>query len=551
MLLCFFSDSNATMSSMDIAMALKTNQFNKHDRRIIQEALNKFAKKKARKRIEKKRNLKQFLKGYRRKSGYDSGEMASNSSISSDDDRSTSVARTANYKSHMSSCRSTKTDVADFRRTLKDSNMFNDCTDNFKQNRMQGIVANLNASRSSTKSMPPPQNFSKAYCQNLKTQQDRFKNGYVLPSQRFNRSVAALSIPEGAEKPHYSERNKQNVKSSNRDLSKSPQEVNSDDEEIFSELTAIERPAINQRKRSVVSDDDDICLPIQKKPKVASPCKNMSKSFKDSTIIEKAKNDFEFAKPAFPVRKSANIKSKEILHSQAADMSTTEKLICQSRRPLSDSILFPTLLPKQVNTISQTREVEKELTEKNDSVEVSTLSQNTSEVSMRPSFIKRKLFTQNMDVTEKTDVLAVNSPQNSVYGAIQKERNKARKLVTSQNCLKRDIQSDDNNFLDLIHKIVPAERMNATNQTNKTSVQNVSEDDDDKWDVTSIISVRNNVENVSDTFTDEETVLADNGKLQPSPKLTRKQKTPPKLVADKKAKEKIMQKVLAEKNGKF
>lgn len=158
-------------------------------------------------------------------------------------------------------------------------------------------------------------------------------------NHKFNWSVAALSIPEGAEIP-YSEKpqngNSQTIK--NYGLSRNVQEQNSDDEVIFSDLTAIERPAINQRKRSVESDNDDICLPVQKKPKVASPCKNMSQSLKNSTVIEKTKNYFVFAKPAFPVKKFANIKAKEKILS-TTDTSTTEKLISKSRGTLSDTII--------------------------------------------------------------------------------------------------------------------------------------------------------------------------------------------------------------------
>lgn len=546
------------MCATDIVTALNNTQFNKYDMRMIREAYNKLMKQKSRKRIEKRRNLKLFLKGYRRKSGYDSGELGSNSSMSSDDNRST---RTLNYKNNRSSCRSTKTDVADFRRTIKESNMYNDCTDNIKQNRNHGTVgkpANINTSRSSASlfknmnekpsSMNQPVNFNKTQSQSSMILQDRFKNGFLLPSQRFNKSVAGSSIPEAAEKPHHSQRNiHQNPKASRRDHEGS-QELVSDDEEIFSEITAIERPAVNQRKRSFDSDDD-ICLPNQKKPKVASPCKNMLQSFKNSSVIEKANKDFEFAKPAFPVRKSANSKSKEQIISISTNLNTSEQLISQSKAPITNSIILP---PKQVNSILP-KAVEKE----KEDISEATISQDTTDLSMRPSFIKRKLFTQKMDVTENAnDILAANSPQNSVYGAIQKEKNKARKLVTSQYCLSRDIQTDEDNLLDLIHKIVPAELMNATNQTNKT-VQSKSEDNDDKWDVASIISTRNYDENVSDTFTDEDTVHADDSTPQPSPKAAVKQAkttpTKPSLTTEKKrSPTKIAQltkNVLVEKNG--
>lgn len=169
-------------------------------------------------------------------------------------------------------------------------------------------------------------------------------------------------------------------------------------------------------------------------------------------------------------------------------------------------------------------------------------------------FYRYKLFSeniaQNMPSTAKYQGFSsMFLPNNTVdniqkfnnKGAIQKDKNKAIKLG--------DTQSDDNNLVDTTVKVVPKERIH---QTNKIAVQNkVSGDKDNKCNKTSVLSIRNNDANVSGTFTDDDTVLGDNGKLQPSPKITRSQKTPPKLVTEKKPKDKITQNVLVDRNGKF
>lgn len=480
--------------------------------------------------IEKRRNLRVFLKGYRRKSGYDSGELASDSS-SSDDGRST---RAPNFK-NISTCRSTKTDIAHIRRNIKDTNMVKDCTDNFRQNKTLSMVngsTKLNSMRSlvsPSRSMIDKSTIPKLLTHNqssmnqIKCYGDLFKNRFTLPSQRFTQSIAATSIAEtsfGHSMP---------TKHSNNN----PQEQISDDDEIFSVSTSREKSTSNLRKRGMDGNDDMISLPNNKKPKV--------------DIVQK---DFEFAKPICPVRKVANAMSKEIVTSTSTNMNPTEKLISKSA----------SLPPIQIIPEPEDKQ--------EDNTELQTTSQNDTDVSMRPSFMKRKLFSQNMDVTEKINDMA-NSPQNSVYGKIQKEKNKARKLVTSQSCLSRDIQTDENDLLDLIHKIVPAECMNATAQSKKTITQNKSADKVN-GDVKSIVSVRNNnEEDLSDTFTDEDALIDCNGEIfspktvknvcnsplknvQKSPQKSPLQKSPVKKLQKSPYKvSKLSQNVLAEKNGKY
>lgn len=529
------------MSAVDIAMAFKNVKFNKCDLRMIKEAYNKFMKRRIRKKIEKRRNMRLFLKGYRRKSGYDSGEQGSDSSISSDDWKSTASAM---YKDNMSSCRSTRTDLTDFRKRIKESNMYKDCTENFKQNAMKNLFAvppanardKLHATNAlSTSTVQNQQGF---------TQKDRFKNGFLLPSQRFNKSVASVPIPERDRLQGNQNTLKQNKHTNNGYLNTQKRvnnETDSDQEEIFSGVTGREKSIHNvehqydritdQGKRSLEVEENSCSN--RKRTKLSSPLKqqktngfikdgkgaqvskstnakvikdinspkrdNVSKGSKDAN----SKNDFEFIKPQLPARKSAPAKTKE----------PKEKLISKSAPPLIDAVIPQNIAQSETTTIPATQtNVSKE--KQASAEEQPDVTQNsTSDLSMRPSFIKRKLFSQKMDVTERknmsSDGINVNSPQTNVYSAIQKEKHKARKLVTNQSCLSRDVAQEDNNLLDLIHKIVPPDRMNVTNVTNKTSIsttvssKNNPVEDDDKWDVTSIISTCNN-DDVSDTYTDEE-----------------------------------------------
>uniref|UniRef100_A0A2A4JNP1 Uncharacterized protein n=1 Tax=Heliothis virescens TaxID=7102 RepID=A0A2A4JNP1_HELVI len=488
-------DSSASVSAADIAFAFKNVKFNKYDLKVIKDAYHKLMKQRVRKRIERRRNMRLFLKGSRQGSGDDSGEQGSNSSVSSDDCRSVKTS----YKENMSSSRSARIDFKSF----KDSNMVKDCSENFRQNSFRNkfsVGSNINPFNStlaSKQTNPIP------------TQKDRFRNrsGFLLPSQRFNQSVASSAIMENTEKPpkvagknmnsvknHYSQNNNNGPSAS-------------EDEEIFSEMTVREKSTYNVEshgKRSLDSEDDT-SLPERKRTRIISPIKNAPNTKKAPTKPSIApcqkgiemSNSFEFAKPMLPVWKSRP--------------KVQEKLIAKSHttslQPLND---FVEPVAQTQNNLQSTQpsKVQEKPSENVPQLDQSETSQ-ISDISSRPSFIKRKLFTQKMDVAEKANLSndGTNSPQASVY-ALQKEKNKARKLVTNQSCLNREVQ-DENNLLDLIHKIVPPDRINLTNQTtmNQTKLTDVNskskQDHEDKWDVTSVISMCND-EDVSDTFTDEE-----------------------------------------------
>ncbi|XP_075981367.1 uncharacterized protein LOC142979998 [Anticarsia gemmatalis] len=488
-------DSSASVSAADIAFAFKNVKFNKYDLKVIKDAYHKLMKQRVRKRIEKRRNMRLFLKGSRRRSGDDSGEQGSDSSISSDDCRSVKTS----YKENMSCSNSARMDFTDFRKTVRDSDMLKDCSDNFKQSTFKNMfsinTSNHHRSQNLNSTSIPKHNNP------ILTQQERFKNGFLLPSQRFNRSVASTVIPESSENHHKNTENcRQNGKIKNASNEKPVNNLESgSDEEIFSEVTVREKSIESQRKRSLESDDDS-SLPNKKRSKLSSPVKSPIKKVpskaKNNKVVNNNNentNNFEFAMPTLPVRKS---KPK-----------VQEKVIAKSKQPLT-GFVEPT--PPKVATIAEP--VKPAIVQEKPKDDVAPIEQAEStlpsDVSMRPSFIKRKLFTQKLDVAEKANLSSdgVNSPQN-VYKALQKEKNKARKLVTSQSCLNREVQ-EDNNLLDLIHKIVPPDRINITNQTTmnqtKTDGNNSNKkDDDDRWDVTSVISMCNE-HDVSDTFTDEE-----------------------------------------------
>lgn len=453
-----------------------------------------------RKRIEKRRNMRLFLKGSRRRSGDDSGEQGSDSSVSSDDCRSIKTS----YKENMSYTGSARMNLTDFRKTFRDNNMTQTCTDNYKQNSFKNMFSintssrnhNFNNSTISKSSQPIP------------TLKDRFKNGFVLPSQRFNRSVASSTIPENSEKPKNMEPNHR--RNENYCVSNNKQNKNCEsgsEEEIFSGTTIKDKITLNPQKepsKRRFESDEETSLPDKKKSKMSSPVKNSQANtklpLKNNNLVNnnvENLNNFEFVKPTLPVRKS---KSK-----------VQEKVIAKSKQPLTG---FVEHIPNPI--VTNTEPVPliniQEKPSDNQSQEDNLEASQSSDVSARPSFTKRKLFTQTLDVAERANSSSdgVNSPQTNVYSGIQKEKNKARKLVTSLSCLNREVP-EDNNLLDLIHKIVPPDRMNVTNQTTmnqtKTDVNN-KKDDDDKWDVTSVIAMCNE-NDVSDTFTDEEIFASD------------------------------------------
>nr|XP_026493992.1 uncharacterized protein LOC113399143 [Vanessa tameamea] len=493
-------DSNASVSAADIALAFKNVKFNKYDLRMIKEAYNKFMKNRVRKKIEKRRNLKLFLKGNRKRSGEDSGEQGSDSSISSDDCRS---SRTILHKENIprSIHRPLKThDLSHFRTSIKESNMYKDCTNNFKQNSLRNIVAVTSLRQNHI----PQENIENTSVVMLK---ERFKKGssFLLPSQRFNKSTVMSNEVSLTNFIPFNNINKDNhcivtAENINHD-------TDSDKEEIFSQnitRDVISQQNSNQQRKRVLEVEETNASDRKRNKITMSPIKRNDCISNDINI---QKNDFNFKKPQMPIRKTSIAKKDQI----------PEILIAKSRQPLTGSLEIELPIdklsqpqhklhnPEDRHALElQNKYLQNTELEPDCSNQAEITYNSTTDVSMKPSFLKRKLFTQKLDVAESknmsNDNLAIHSPQNTIYSACR-EKNKVRKLVSSQSCLSRDV--GDDNVLDLIHKIVHPDQMNITAATNRKDLGKSNHENDDKWDVASVISMCNNDEG-SDTYTDEE-----------------------------------------------
>ncbi|XP_022113371.2 putative uncharacterized protein DDB_G0282133 [Pieris rapae] len=158
---------------------------------------------------------------------------------------------------------------------------------------------------------------------------------------------------------------------------------------------------------------------------------------------------------------------KKPLVPKLKDTSNTKEIV-------NSKIVPPTILVKNINEVPGG--IQNNMYECEES--------KLAEVSLKSSFSKRKLFTQKVDFLNSKEISAAAgpSPQTKIDN---KERNKTRKLVTTQSCLNRNVSDEEDNVMDLIHKIVPAEEIYATSSKTNTVT-------DDKFD-----------SDVSDTFTDE------------------------------------------------
>lgn len=516
--------------------------------KIIKEAYNKFIKHRVRKRIEKRRNLRTFLKGCRRKSGGESGEQASDSSLSSDDHRS--VKSFATFNDNAMS-RSDRINITHLKKTMKESGMYKDCTDNFRQNRFPNMLS------------VPPGNVQENLQPRLNntsvmSKNNRFKNGFLLPSQRFNASqLVAPPIPEtlcvgpqiiNSQIINEIQNGNQNTFNQNRDHTREPsQEAISEQEEIFSEITMMQKNNEPKSQRKRAFDEEDIPF-NRKKNKLSTPVKKCinPNTFKPKQTARKPNskgivNDFVFTKPQLPVKKLVNVNSLNVKPQQVpvgksksfqtngiissktqspqngSNSQQQETLISKSQAPVevisqiqtSEETVYQSP-EKLISKSSQPLDLEQQRTQNlphnNYEKDQHEMTHSTTDMSMRPSFIKRKLFTQKVDESENTESLVSlqnQGPQSNIYSKIQNEKHKARKLVT-QSCLSRDLE-DDSNLLDLIHKIVPPDRMNLTTATNKSEIHiNKSKPaNSNKWDITEIITTNKN-EELSDTYTDDE-----------------------------------------------
>ncbi|XP_068620360.1 putative mediator of RNA polymerase II transcription subunit 26 [Battus philenor] len=465
-------DSTASMSAMDIIFAFKNRKFNEHERTLIKQAYNKHLKNYHRRKVEKRRKQNRFFKN-RRKSGDDSGEMGSDSSICSNDGKST---RTTVYKDDISAYKPTKTNLTNLQTINNERPLYKDCTENIKQNYFKNMLT-IN---------PAPQIHKST--EKVCLMKDRFQKGFVFPSQRFHSSIASCS----------SEVSKSNI---NKDYRphiqneiyerQSNQDSESDQEEIISQISTVERNFNNDISNKRQKTLDNLHKNPVKKCKLS---KHEIQGLDNCNVTDKNyQNSFIFAKPQIPVKKSTTVNNKNL---------NPEILISKSPQLPVDVISMKYNKPQSTEQAEDVNNLEKENNNNMDSKE-----SQPNDVSMRPSFIKRKLFTQRLDIAENktTRDTSLNvSPQ--IKGKLKDtgEKNKTRKLTSSQSCLSRDV-IEDNNIRDLIHKIVPADRLNQTNSTNQTGTfnKNCQLDSNEKWDVNSVISFCNTNDG-SDTYTDEE-----------------------------------------------
>lgn len=400
----------------------------------------------------------------------------------------------------------TELNVTNIRMTINDGSMYNDCTENIRKKSLRNIVCvdkTMTCLNQSKAQKIVPLNTEKSLL--IK---DRFKNGYLLPSQRFNKSVTeatSSNVPKSTStNSDFGQIINAEIQVNNNKILEDNlhEDMESDREEIFSEITTTARDTqiVNASHKRNIDLDESNCNP-QKKSKIIKMQNQKTDSVKGHCLNNHTNSDFIFAKPHMPIRKSAIVKKKP----------SPEKLISKSKQPVCDAVvpahtrLSPVkelLAQKSSKTQNRDKSFENEIDD-NGFNSASSLRDN---VSMRPSFIKRKLFTQKLDVAERKNISDTSqscSPQVKNLG-INKEKNKARKLAASQSCLNREVLEEDNHFLDLIHRIVPVEQMNLTNVTNKTASNRNSQPDlDDKWDITSVISTCND-NDISDTYTDEE-----------------------------------------------
>ncbi|CAH2267015.1 jg6714 [Pararge aegeria aegeria] len=516
-------DSNASVSAADIALAFKNIKFNKYDLRIIQDAYNTHMKNRMRRRIGKRRNLKSFIKHCRRNSGGESGAEGSNSSISSDDCRST---RSAFYTNNLSRARSrpTKMDFNKITTQVRENHIYKDCTENFKTNSLRnlfpahdrivnrGIMPYCNqqsVSYDHRYTEVPQHNDQCKKLQNepIVTLKDRLAKdaSSLLPFQRFNKSgVNPTYEISYTEKKKTVQQTVQIEVANNKRYDET--DIESDD--IFPQsISCINLTQSNSLQQKKVLETESN-YPERKRRKLSTSPTNQINgptSRKIKKNITKV-DEFKFKKPQLPMKKTGLvIKSNE-----------PEILIAKSSQPLVgnlEPIKWKEMPQKIINVEDKedTSNLEKQASQtQNDTMNnktVTDISHNSTDVSMKPSLMKRKLFTQKLDIVENKNIISdnINSPQTKVLRACR-EKNKVRKL-TSQSCLSRDVHGDDN-FLDLLHKIVPPDQiknqnLNNTNVANNKRASKRSLEQNSKWDVTLAVSTCND-DDKSATYTDEE-----------------------------------------------
>ncbi|XP_045784621.1 uncharacterized protein LOC123880518 [Maniola jurtina] len=253
-----------------------------------------------------------------------------------------------------------------------------------------------------------------------------------------------------------------------------------------------------QEKRALETENPES---ITKKLTASSVKQNKSASTERMKLITiNTKKDFNFKKRLLPVRKGTLMRDNE-----------PEILIAKSPQPLVGNAEPLSNLLKEIPQIVITEDKSdtnntKQPPPTNDNTVADTMY-NSTNVSIKPSFRKRKLFTQTLDIVENNvsdDSSGVNSPQTKTLRTCR-EKNKVRKF-TSQSCLSRDVT--ENNFMDMLRRFLPPDQkknqtLSNTNVTNKKEASKCSQMKDKKCDVNLAIALTD-MHDGSETFTDEE-----------------------------------------------
>lgn len=215
----------------------------------------------ARRRIEKRRKLNLFSKGYRQRLGEDSGEQGSDSSISSDDCRS---SRTILHKDNIPKSINrplTTYNLTQFRTSMKENDLYKDCTENLKQNSLKY-----------TTNYTPQEKDENTSVVTLKK---RFAKGasFQWPSQRFNKSKVLSNETSATNVLTEIPRNKNNLHTQTE--STKAFDTDSEKEEIFSQST-VKANSTHQRtmQQKRVLEDEESNSSNRKRSKTAiSPIK--------------------------------------------------------------------------------------------------------------------------------------------------------------------------------------------------------------------------------------------------------------------------------------
>ncbi|VVC88638.1 unnamed protein product, partial [Leptidea sinapis] len=416
---------------------------------MIKEAFSKKMRKTGRKRIERRKKMNMLIRTLKNKCGYDSGELGSDSSLSSDEGKSV-MSAVGYMKNDVQIKQRQKCDA--LRSTIRNSGLYNDCTDSLKNNSFRNTIQHIdNSDEHSTQNRHRVSEGDVNRSKSLTILKERFNKGFQLPVQRFQNSS---TIWEKDYNKSFQKKNKLSANSNN---------FEGEDEQIFPNISYKN----NYNEKSNLNENYSI--PENKRTKIDSSNNNqldeIAHIFKKPKMLEKS-------------LKQSNGKG-----------TVKEVLISKSNGPLNGISLRSSCQTSNLQNQSFT----------DDLVDTENHKENETSVSMKPSFMRRKLFTHKLDNLDKQNPIDLPSPSPNNKKVIGK--NKTRKLVSSQSCLSRDPENDSN-VMDLINKIVTPEEINST--VNKTNINyNNMLTNDDKLDVMSVISVcKSGAE--SDTFTDEE-----------------------------------------------